>query len=462
MSANPLRKIPSIHELLENPTLKTLAERLHPGAVVSTVRVVLDEVAAEVHNAATEKALPSVAELAERISRRVLEGQRFEPSKAINATGILLHPELGSPPWPEAAVEAMTAAASGYTTGRPTSSAHIVAAAEPAQQRLKELTGAEGVLIFNSTAAATIATLAAVVGRQEAVIARGQVIRRDPDYHLPELAEAARVALREVGAANDTQLDDYRRAIGEHSGAILIVDRSSVAAPGSDEDVGLKELVHLGREHRLPLIHDLGPAGLVDLGSLGIDFAPLVSKSVDTGVDLVVFGHELLGGPACGIVAGRRNLIESIGRHVTARSSQVPRPVLAALAATVDLLHSADQARRHVPLLRLLTTSADNLKNRAERLAPQMAATGVVQSAEVVAASGSLMGPHRRRGAVAGWGVALRPKGTSVAQLAEALRRGQPAVIGQEDDRLLVNLRSVSAEEDMQLVEVIEGLDRSL
>lgn len=458
MSASPLRGIPSIHELLENPTLKTLAERLHPGAVLSTVRMVLDEVGAEVHNAATEKALPSVSELADRISCRLLEVPIPPLARAVNATGVLLHAELGSPPWADAAVEAMVAATGGYATGR--------AAAGPrgdgalARRRIAGLAGAEDALILCSASAATAATLAAVAGPRAVVAARRDVIRRDADYDLCELAELASVWLREVGAANDARIDDYRRAIDDEAGAILLVRRTDAAAEDADSGAGVDDLVHLAREKRLPLIHDLGPASLVDLTSFGVEWEPRVNRRIEAGADLVLFGHQMLGGPRCGIVAGRRGLIERIEQHALARASRAGEADLAALAATLELMQSPDEARRAIPLLQLVCASSDNLKNRAERMAPQMAAAKAVARVEIVASQGSLLGQRDLRGTMAGWSVALYPPNAQADQMADALRRAEPSVVGMPDgDRLLLNLRSVPAADDLHLVTAVAGLE---
>jgi L-seryl-tRNA(Ser) seleniumtransferase len=455
MAVNPLRSIPSIHELLENPTLKALAGRLHPGAVVSTVRVVLDEVAAEVHTAATDRALPSMTELAERIARRVLEGDSPQSRMAINATGVLLHPELGCPPWASASIEAMAAAAGGYTARSAAWPGRAADDLDPLRQRLKDLTGAEAACVLASPAAAAIAALAALAARQDVLIARSDVIQRGRDYRLAELAEAASVAIHEVGAANYVDLDDYRGAIGQPVGAILVVHRGR-RADCAGEQPSLKDLVHLGRENRRPVIHDLGPACLGNLASLWIDFAPRASTSVEAGADIVLVSHELLGGPRCGIVVGRRSLVERIARHPLAVAAAADRPTLAALRATLDLLASADDARRYVPLVGLLAASAENLKNRAERMAPQMAAGKPVAAAEIVPAAGLLTPWMPGPGEMPGWGIAIRPRDMSVGQLAEMLRRGDPAVMGQDDgNRLLVNLRSIPAEQDVRLVEAI-------
>lgn len=464
MPANPLRNIPSIHELLENPTLKALAERLHPSAVVSTMRVVLDEVAAEVHTAAAEKALPSVAELAERISRRVLEGRSPVSCAAINATGLLHHPELGSPPWPSPAVEAMVAATNGYAAWRPATPAPRTAEFDNlAAERIREFTGAEEALVLGSAAAAMMATLATLGGRNAMVVARRDVIRRGPDYDVAALAEAVSVQLREVGGANDVHLDDYRRALDGETAAILAARRGDGRAGNHGGSPAISELAHLAREKRLPVIHDLGPAPLVDFAPAGIDLGPRPGQSIEAGADLVIFGHEMLGGPACGIVAGRRNLVERIAGHAIARASRLGRPVLAALAATLESIRSADEARRSTPLVQLLSASGDNLKQRAERLAPQLAACEVVQTAEVVASRGAVVGGVERYGEMASWSVVIQPRGAGGEQLAEALRLGDPAVVGVvEGGRLLLNLRSVLGEQDLDLVAAVEAVDRNL
>ena len=458
MCANPLRKFPSIHELLENPKLKTLAERLHPGAVVSTVRVVLDEVATEVHNAAVEKALPSVTELAERISRRVLEGHAWQTSRAINATGLLLHPELGAPPWADAAVEAMVAATSGYAKHQSASSSRAPCKDDAVRQRIKELAGAEDALVLSSAASTMMATLAALSNGKDTVVARRDLVRRGNDYDVAELVDAAGARRREIGAANQVALDDYRRGLVDEAGALLVVCRDD-AAKSEDDNVSLKELVRLGHEKHVPVIHDIGLGMLVDPAPLGIDFVPRVNRSIEAGADLVVFSHEMLGGPQCGMVAGRRSLIEKIDANAAARASRVGRPLMAALAATFDLMESTDKARQDIPLLRLAGASADNLKNRAERMAPQLAAAEVVDRAEVVPALGSLVESRPIEGEMAGWAIALTPREQSVGQLAEALARANPAVVGTIDgERLLLNMRTILAETDMRLVEVVEGL----
>jgi L-seryl-tRNA(Ser) seleniumtransferase len=457
MSPNPLRSIPSVNELLESPAIKAVVDRIHPGAVMATVRSVLDEVAAEMRSAAVERTWPSVSELAERISRRVFDGDAPDVKPAINATGVLFHPELGCPPLADDAVKAMVVAAGEYTLGPgPGAQRDSAGQSDCVERLLKNLTGAEAAFVAVSDAAATVLALAALAAGREVIVARAQMIQRGDHYRWPELAAAAGVALREVGAVNHLLPEDYARAITDRSAALAVVHPGSVAVAGSTAVATLEDVVSLGRHHALPVVHDLGPAGLFDLAPFGLAAVPVVSQSIAAGADLVLFGHEMFGGPACGIIAGRQTWVDRIRRAAMAGAFQPPPPTLAALAATLRLIETPEKARRTIPVLQLATTSAENLKNRAERLAAQIGAAAAVESAEPAPTAGSLYPAPVIGAELPGWCVRIKPSGISVARLAEALRSGAPAVVGlAEQDHLVLNLRSVLPRQDTALVEAI-------
>lgn len=462
MSPNPLRNIPSVSELLESPPLKKLVDRISHNVVVSTVRTVLEEVRSEVQTAASEKTLPSVSDLAERIAQRIVEGDVPRLRPVINATGILLHTGLGRAPLAEEAIQEMAAVARDYaslemdlTTGQ---RARRVAAVEGL---LRELTGAEAALVVNNNAGATLLTLSALAAGREVIVSRGQLIEIGGSYRLPEVMAASGAVLREVGTTNKTRLDDYAEAIGDATAALMLVHPSNFVVVGFSASVGLEELVPLGRRHRLPVIHDVGSGAMVDFGQFGFQGEPVASQSIQAGADLVLFsGDKLLGGPQCGIVVGRKALVEQVERHPMARAMRVGKLTLGGLAATLRLYRDEETARRAVPLLHLLTTSVDNLQNRAERLAPQMAATHVVDEAEVVAEVTYLGGGAIPAQELPTRCVALKPAGMSVDRLAATLRLGTPAVVGRvQQHRLLLDLRSVLPRQDTQLVAALEALD---
>lgn len=463
MSPNPLRSIPSVNELLEYPAVRKLVDRISHNTVVSTVRTVLDEVRNEVQNAASEMTLPSVSELADRIARRVMEVERPKLQPVINATGVLLHPGLGRSPLAEEAIQEIEVVARDYASVEldlPTGqqSRRIVAV----ENLLKELTGAEAAIVVNNNAGATLLALAALAAGREVVVSRGQVVELSDSYRLPSMIDASGALLREVGTTNKTHLDDYQQAIGPQTAALMLVHASNFAVVGFAASVTLGELVELGHRQQLPVIHDIGSGAMSDFQQFGLSGEPVVAESIKAGADLVLFsGDKLLGGPQCGIIAGRRALVQQIEKHPLARALRVDKLTLAALGATLRLYHDPEKARRTIPILQLLSTSVDNLKNRAERLAPQIAAASAVAEAQAVACTTSLNGASLPAQELATWCIAVKPASMTVDRLATALRTGLPPVVGRvQQDWLLLDLRSVLPRQELALVAAFEMLGK--
>jgi L-seryl-tRNA(Ser) seleniumtransferase len=271
---------------------------------------------------------------------------------------------------------------------------------------------------------------------------------------------AAGVVPREVGTANKTYASDYGEAIGHETAALLLARPANFQVVGATGDAPTSEIIELGHRHKVPVIDCLGYGSLSDLSDFGLPDAPVVSKCVGAGADLVLFsGDKLVGGPQCGIIVGRRQLVEKIQKHPLARALRIAPPLLAALAATLDLYRDQEQARQKIPLLELLATPLDNLKNRSQRLASQIQATRSVRSTDVVEGTTSLAG-----NAVAGQElptcvIVVEPEGMAADKLAGLLRQSSPPLIARvEDDRVLLDLRSVFPRHDIQLVETIEAI----
>jgi L-seryl-tRNA(Ser) seleniumtransferase len=462
MSLNPLRNIPSVNELLENPSLKTLVDRLSHNTVVNTVRTVLDEMRSEVQTAVGEKTLPNVPELAERIARRVMETEAIGMRPVINATGILLHTGLGRAPLADEAIADMNAVAKDYASLEiDLNSGKRSRRSLAAEPLLKELTGCEAALVVNNNAGATMLVLAALGTGKEMIVSRGQLIEIGGSFRLPDVMALSGAILREVGTTNKTHLSDYEKAIGDNTAALLLVHPSNYLVQGFSESVELPDLVELGKKHRLPVIHDIGSGALIDFAQFGLPGEPMAKKSLAAGADVVLFsGDKLIGGPQCGIILGRKAAIEKIQKHPFARALRVDKLTLAALAATLRLYRDEEKAKLSVPLLRLLGTSAENLKNRAERLAPQIAAVKkIVASAEAVPDITYLGGGSIPTQQLPTWCIAITPTGMNVDRLAATLRAGTPSVIGRiQQDRLLLDLRSVFPRQDVDLVAAVEAL----
>jgi len=459
--SNVFRNIPSVNELLDSPPLRQLVERANRNAVVSGVRRFLDNLRNDLQTAAADIKVPHPSELAERIAQWIVSEETPNLRPVINATGILLHTGLGRAPLAESALQAVAEVARGYASLEvdvPTGERSQ--RVRDAETWLKKITGAEAAAVVNNNAGATLLTLAALARGREVIVSRGQLVEIGGSYRLPEVMEASGAKLREVGTTNKTRIDDYQAAIGADTGALMRVHASNYAIVGFAEQASLAELVALGARHHLPVIDDIGSGAVQDLSSYGVSGEPLVGDSVQAGADVVLFsGDKLLGGPQCGIILGRKALIQQILQHPLTRALRVDKLRLAALLETLRLHQDREAAERSLPLLSLLSTSAANLQQRAQRLVPQLAACPAVKSAEVVESQGYLGGGSVPSQSLPGWAVALEPARGSLDELAQALRIGTPAVFGRiHKDRLLLDLRAVFPREDMRIVEAVQQI----
>jgi L-seryl-tRNA(Ser) seleniumtransferase len=458
---NALRNIPSVNELLDSPPLKSLVQRVSHSTVVSGVRRFLDNLRSDMQSTASAMGIPTPGELAERIANWIATEERPPLMPVINATGILLHTGLGRAPLADEALAAIKEVSAGYAsvevdlvTGE--RSQRVVAV----ERLLTRLTGAEAAAVVNNNAGATLLALAALAGGKEVIVSRGQLIEIGGSYRLPEVMSASGAILREVGTTNKTRIGDYEAAISQQTGALMRVHTSNYVITGFTEQPTLAELVSLGRKHNLPVMDDIGSGALVELGRYGIAGEPVAGDSIRAGADVVLFsGDKLLGGPQCGIIVGRRTLIHKIMKHPLMRALRVDKMTLAALAATLRLYGDLEVAERSVPLLSLLSTPLENLKNRAERLAPQLAATGAVAKAEPIQDVAYLGGGSVPTQQIGTWCVALTPREGTVDALSDALRTGSRSVVGRiKGGRLLLDLRTVFPRQEADLIGAVQAL----
>ncbi len=459
MPGNPLRNLPSVGALLENASFKGLVDLLSQQTVASRVRAVLDEVRNELQTSATEASLPSVGDLAERIARRIWEEERPRLRPVINASGALLLTGAGGLPLAESVIEEMVAVARDYASEVPEAAGEGRPAHEASlEESLRELTRAEGAIVVNNLTAATLLTLTSIAATREVLVSRAHLLELSGGSRLHELVAQSGARLREVGSANKTRLQDYREALSDQTAAILTVHLSH-ATPAS-ADANLPELARLGHERQVPLVQVLDSSTLVDLAPYGLVGVPRVAECIRAGVDLVCLsGEKYLGGPRCGMVVGRRTLVDSLQRHPLAAVLALDKVNLAALSATLNLYRQPKTALRDIPLLRLLDTPLDNLKLRAHRLAEQIAAGSAIASAKAIEDRSPISEddpPHRH---LPTWCVAIEPKQLAADRFAAELRAGRPSVIGRvKDDRLLVDLRTVFPRQDQELVKAVAAL----
>jgi len=456
-----LRNIPSVNELLERPPLRKLVDRVSHNVVADGIRSFLDDMRHDLQKSAAETSIPGISDLAERIAQWIVVEDKPSLQPVINATGILLHTGLGRAPLADEAIAEITAMAGGYasvevdlTSGE---RSQRVAAVE---RLLQEVTGAEAAAIVNNNAAATVLTLAAIAAGKEVIVSRGELIEIGGSFRLPDVMESSGATMCEVGTTNKTRIGDYAAAIGQQTGALLRVHTSNYRVVGFTEAASLDELVALGRKHDLPVIDDIGSGALIDFEQFGLSDEPVTAASIKAGADLVLFsGDKLLGGPQCGIIVGRRDLVGRIAKHPLMRALRVDKITLAALAATLRLYRDPEVAKQSIPLLNMLSGPLENLHDRAQRLAPQMAAIALIESAEVIEDETFLGGGTIPTQSIPTWCIALTPSDGKVSQLAAQLRAGTNSVFGRvQQDRLLLDLRSVLPKQDIALVDAVKAL----
>ena len=419
-SENPLRALPSVDSLLASDAVGSLIERHGRDLVVSAARTTLSRAREEI------AAGYEPDDLGERVATEVAAQTAPRLRRVLNATGVIVHTNLGRAPLAERALERVQEVARGYSNleydldagTRGSRQDHVAAS-------LRALTGAEAALVVNNNAAAVLLALAALAEGREAVVSRGELVEIGDGFRIPDVLARSGAALVEVGTTNRTRIGDYERAIGERTAVLLRVHQSNFRIVGFTEEPPLRELARLADRRGLVLLHDLGSGVLEALGD-----EPSARDSLAAGAHLVMFsGDKLLGGPQAGIVVGRADLIERLRRHPLQRALRPDKLALAALDGTLAAFR-ADPGE--IPVLRMLDEPLEAVRARAERLASLTG--GEVESTVARVGGGAL--PLAE---LSSFACAL-PE-----ELALPLRSGEPPVIGiVRDGRLLLDCRTLS------------------
>ena len=458
--APELRTLPSVGSLLESEVLASYKERAPHGVLAAAAREAIAAARASLRarGASPEEAPRREAILLDAV-RRVESELLPSPRPVINATGIVLHTNLGRAVLSEEAVAAVVETARRYTDleldlergARGSRMAHV----EPL---LTELLGSEAALVVNNNAAAMLLALNTLALGKEAVVSRGQLVEIGGSFRIPEILERAGAILREIGTTNKTRLRDYERAIGPRTGMLLRVHPSNFAMVGFTEEVTREALVGLARKKRLPLLEDIGSGALIDFTRWGLPAEPVAREAIEQGVSVVCFsGDKLLGGPQAGILAGKRTLIAALKANPMARALRPDKLTLAALVATLRLYRDPGKLMDSIPTLRMLGEPEASVKDRANRLLRAIPNDRTSQSrAEVVACTTEVGGGAMPLARVPSYALALRPARGKVEDLARSLRTGPDPVIGRiESGRLLLDLRTVNRDELSKLAAAI-------
>ena len=446
--SDPRRQLPSVSALLEREEVKALLRQAPRSVVVDAVRATID-------GARAGSGVPRTdAEWVSAIASALERARRSSLRPVINATGVVLHTNLGRAPLAQTAIDAMQRAAAGYTNleydldagSRGSRYVHCVSL-------LRELTGADDALVVNNNAAALVLVLNTLALGRGAVISRGELVEIGGSFRIPDIMERSGARLIEVGTTNRTHLSDYESALEDSDAAVLLkVHRSNFAMEGFVAEVEPRALATLARRHELPLVHDLGSGLLMPLDEIGLTGEPTASDAVHGGASVVTMsGDKLLGGPQAGLIVGDRAIVKRLRENPLLRALRVDKLTLAALEATLALYREPGRAMAEIPVLSMLARPLDDLRRRAEALRAQLRG---VRPAEVdsEASVGGGAFPNTRIPSIA-----LAIPGDATA-LAERLRAGDPAVIGRiADDRLLLDLRTVQPADDAVLAAAVRA-----
>lgn len=464
-----LRALPAMHRLLADADVQRALDEFSPRlrrwaleqvlAELRTWRRAHVDVRPESWQAQTEPL--RIAECAKRLLQA-----RTAPSlrRVINATGVVLHTNLGRAPLSNRALQRVQAVAAGYCNleydlargERGSRHTHVEA-------RLRELTGAEAALVVNNNAAAVWLVLNALAKGGEAVVSRGQLVEIGGSFRIPDIMRESGVTLREVGTTNKTRLSDYAQAIGPETRMVVLVHPSNYRIVGFTGEPPLAGVVELAHERQILVYQDLGSGALFDYAAHGVGDEPTVRASLDAGVDIVSFsGDKLLGSAQAGIIVGRCELIERLRKHPLMRALRVDKLTLAALDATLADLADEEHARVRIPVVRMLTESEETVRARADEVAsglaqaiPDLAVQCDVRPSQATVGGGALpltMLPSHA--------VCLRPSRCSAQQLADALRReGEPPVVGRvENDEVWLDMRTVQPWEVHELIQAVAAV----
>ena len=447
MKIQTMRGIPPVHRFLSDPRIEAYQALLGKAAVKRSIAATLQ------HARLRGEAVPPYEALHAQVVAALDREHGESLSAVINATGVILHTNLGRAPLPQEALRALAQTSGGYsnleydvTTGERGSRY------ARATTMIADLTGAQDALVVNNCAAAVLLLLDTFAKQREVVIARNQLVEVGGGFRLPDILARSGAALVEVGTANKVYLQDFERALTPRTALLMRCHPSNYRITGFTADVEPRELAELGRRAGIPVIEDLGSGALVDLRTYGLPYERTVQQAVDDGIDLIAFsGDKLLGGPQAGIIVGRAALVARLRTNPLLRAVRVDKMTLAALIATLRLYFDPKTLER-IPLFRMLGAPIEELRARAERYVAQLQSAAIAQS---VAYAGGGSFPQDQIPSIA---VTMTCE-HGASRFAEQLRRASVPIIARiDEERVVLDLRTIAQEDDAYVIRTLQSL----
>lgn len=461
---NIMRLLPSVDELVKHEKLAALSESIPAIRIKNSVRDALGQLREEYLAGKDDPDFVpyNEDEIVDKVLARILADHETSLKKVINGTGIVIHTNLGRSLLPEVVRQALLDAAFTYnnleyelkTGQRGSRYTHL-------ENTIKELTGAEDVLVVNNNAAAVMLALNTMVQGKEAIISRGELVEIGGSFRVPEVLRLSGGILKEVGTTNKTHLWDYEDAITDQTGILLKVHTSNYHIIGFTETVDGRDLVELGKKHGLPVLEDLGSGLFVDLSKYGLDYEPTVQNTLNKGVDVITFsGDKLLGGPQAGIIVGKKKYIQAMKKNQLTRALRVDKMTIAALEATLRLYLDEERAMAAIPTMRMLTLTLEEIAQRAEVLYRNLLRKVKTCHLDVVDCQSQVGGGSMPQERLPSRAVTIVPMNMSLNDFERRMRTGKYHVIGKiHKDRYELDLRTFL---DGDLEKVVDAVKLAL
>jgi L-seryl-tRNA(Ser) seleniumtransferase len=452
-----LSKLPQVNECLKGPCGEKWLASYYRAVVIRSVREVIDRRRREILDGLNPEV--SIDALADDIERAIRNHSAYKLRPLINASGVVIHTNLGRAILSDKALENVVATAGGYSNleyeiskgKRGKRYSHI-------KDIIKELTGAEDATVVNNNAAAVLVCLDTFARGKEVIVSRGELVEIGGSFRVPAVMKSSGAILREVGTTNKTHLSDYENALCGNTGLLLKVHQSNYKVIGFTEEVPIKELVKLGNEFKVPVVDDLGSGCLIGLEKFGIYGEPTVQEVLKEGADLVTFsGDKLLGGPQAGIIVGKEKLIQQIQKNPMLRALRIDKMTFAALEATFMQYLDEDRALQDIPTVRMLTQTQDVIRKRAGKIRTSLKKSiSGHADLEIVPDQSRAGGGSLPETDFPTYAVSVKPRNISINTLEKKLRSGDPPVIARiQGDALLFDARTVRDREVRILVNCI-------
>ncbi len=448
-SSKELRNLPSVDKIISSEQITNLREQYSHETVVNISRKHLDELRTFLSEG---KAIPKLNEIIGTVATKIESLGTINPRPVINATGVIIHTNLGRSPLSTEAIAAMKPASEGFTNlefdlesgKRGSRNTHT-------EKLLCQITGAEDALVVNNNASAILLALSALAKRKEVIVSRGHAVEIGGKFRIPDVMRQSGAKLVEVGTTNKTYISDYEEAITTRTAALLRVHSSNFKVVGFTEETTIEEMTDLGWRRQVTVLDDLGSGCLLDTTEFGLAPEPRVQDSISAGVGLAMFsGDKLLGGPQAGIIVGRQTLVAKLKKHPLARAVRIDKTRLAALSATL-IHYLKDEATTKIPVWQMISSPISEIEKRAKSWAKEIGQNASITEGESTVGGGSL--PGRTLPTIL---VVIKSKG-KVQELAHELRQQPLPIVGRvEKNALVLDPRSVLPHEDNTVLQILK------